>query len=128
MSNVELVQQALAAVRTGDEEAQARLVSPDFVWHLPGSGKLGGDVHGAAAWAQKLGSLLGAGLQPQLLGMMEGGDHVVALQHNRASSGGHELDVQVVNLFTVRDGQVARLDTFCGDQPHAEAFWEAVLP
>ena len=128
MSNVEVVQQAMAAVRTGDTEGQQRLVAPDFVWHLPGSGKLGGDLHGAQAWAERLSTLLGAGLQPQLLGMLEGGDHVAALQRNTASVDGHELDVQVVNLFTVRDGQVARLDTFFGDQPHAEAFWESVLP
>ena len=40
---------------------------------------------------------------------------------------GSTLDVRVVNLFHVEDGKVTRLETFFGDQPAAEAFWNSVL-
>lgn len=48
-------------------------------------------------------------------------------KNNTASVDGHTLDVRVVNVFTVVDGKVARLDTFFSDQPAAERFWNAVL-
>ena len=127
-TNTDIVQQALAAVRTGDASSYAALVAEDCVWHIPGSSSISGDVTGAAAWSEKLQRLLGAGLQPQVLAMLEGDDHVAVLQRNTAEVGEHRLDVQVVNLFTIADGKVARLDTFFGDQPAAEAFWNAVSP
>jgi len=127
-STAEIVQAALAAVRGGDLEAAAAVVAEDVVWHIPGSSTISGDTVGAAAWSEKLQRLLSAGLQPQLIAMLAGDDHVAAIQRNTAEVPGATLDVQVVNLFTIADGKVARLDTFFGDQPHAEAFWNAALP
>ena len=126
-TNIELVQAALGAVRNGEASAYDAAIAADFVWHIPGTSSISGDVTGAAAWSEKLARLLGAGLRPQLVAMLEGTDHVVALQRNTADVGEHRLDVQVVNLFTIADGKVARLDTFFGDQPAAERFWNAVL-
>ena len=65
--------------------------------------------------------------RPTALELLEGEQHVAAVQRNTATSGAHSLDVRVVNLFTIEDGKVARLDTFFSDQPAAEAFWSAVL-
>jgi ketosteroid isomerase-like protein len=75
----------------------------------------------------RLTQLLDAGLQPQVVAILEGEEHVAVLQRNTASANGATLDVQVVNLFTVADGKVARLDTFFGDQRAAEDFWNAAL-
>ena len=126
-TNLDLVQRALGAVRTGDLDAAASVVADDFVWHIPGSSPIAGDVTGAEAWSAKLHQLLGAGLQPQVLAMLEGESHVAAYQRNTASAGGHELDVEVVNLFTIVDGRVARLDTFFSDQAAADRFWTGAL-
>ena len=127
MTNTEVVQQALAAVRTGDLEQANALVDEAFVWHIPGTSAISGDAIGVAAWIDKLAQLLGAGLQPQLIAMLEGEAHVAAIQRNTATAAGASLDVQVVNLFSVADGKVTRLDTFFNDQPAAEAFWNAAL-
>lgn len=127
MTNIEVVQQALAAVRTGDLDRARELVDESFVWHIPGTSAISGDAVGLDAWADKLARLLGAGLQPQLLAMLEGETHVAAVQRNTATVGNASLDVHVVNLFGVADGKVTRLDTFFSDQVAAEAFWNAVL-
>jgi ketosteroid isomerase-like protein len=126
-SKTELVLTAIAAVRAQDLERARPLVHDDVVWHIPGTSSISGDVTGVEAWSEKLQRLLGAGLHPQLLGVLEGDDHVAAVQRNTAEANGASLDVQVVNLFTVRDGRVARLDTFFGDQVAAEAFWNVAL-
>ena len=126
-TNIEIVQGALGAARAGDASSFDTHIAEDFVWHIPGTSSISGDAIGAAAWSEKLSRLIGAGLQPQLLSMLEGPDHVAVLQRNTADVDGHRLDVQVVNLFTITAGKVARLDTFFSDQPAAEAFWNAVL-
>jgi uncharacterized protein len=123
VTKAEVVQQALAAVRTGDLDSARELVSNDFVWHIPGTSTISGDAVGVEAWSAKLSQLLGAGLQPQLIEMLEGEAFVAAIQRNTAAAAGATLDVLVVNLFTVADGKVTRLDTFFDDQVAAEAFW-----
>ena len=128
MTNGELVLQALGAVRNGDLGQAKELVSDDFVWHIPGTSTISGDAAGVEAWSAKLARLLGVGLQPQLLALLEGDTHVAAVQRNTATAGDATLDVQVVNLFSVADGKVTRLDTFFSDQPAAESFWNAALP
>ncbi len=127
MSNVELVQTALAAVREGNVERAREIVADDFVWHIPGTSPISGDAAGPDGWAQKLGQLLAAGLKPEVQAMLEGADHVAVLQRNTASIRRHTLDVRVINLFTVHEGKVARLDTFFGDQAAADAFWQGAL-
>jgi len=127
VGNIDVVGEALAAVRSGDLASAGELVSEGFVWHIPGDSAISGDAVGIEAWAEKLGTLLGAGLQPQMLEMLEGESFVAAVQRNTATAGDVSLDVQVVNLFTVRDGKVQRLDTFFGDQVAAETFWNAAL-
>lgn len=126
-TNTEIVQQALAAVRGGDLDAARAVVHEDFVWHIPGTSPISGDTTGVEAWSAQLQRLLGSGLQPQMLAMLEGPEHVAAIQRNTAEAGGHTLDVKVVNLFSIRNGKVARLDTFFGDQRAAETFWSGVL-
>lgn len=123
----DLVERSLLAVVTGDVAALQRLVTPDFVWHLPGKSPIAGDVHGAEAWSAKLRSLLDTGLRPELLAMLEADDHVAVLQRNTARTGEHSLDVHVVNLFTVREGRLARLDTFFSDQYAVDAFWTQTM-
>ena len=127
-ANADLVMAALGAVRDGDLVAARAVVADDVVWHIPGTSSISGDTSGIAAWSERLRRLLGAGLQPQLLALLEGDTHVAAVQRNTASVDGATLDVQVVNLFTIADGKVARLDTFFADQPAAEAFWDVALP
>lgn len=128
MTNTEVVQKALGAVRGGDLQAARTVVTDDFVWRIPGRSSIAGDARGVEGWSEKLTRLLGAGLQPTLLDMLEGEERVVALQHNTAQSGRHTLDVSVVNVFTLSDGKVCRLDTYFGDQEAADAFWTAALP
>jgi uncharacterized protein len=123
----ELVQQALAALRTGELERAKELVADGFVWHIPGSSVISGDAVGVEQWSEKLHRLLGAGLQPELLEMLEGETYVAAIQRNTADANGATLDVQVVNLFTVDGEKVNRLDTFFSDQASAETFWNAAL-
>lgn len=126
-SPADAVLNALAAVAGGDVDGARPFVAADFVWHVPGNGAIGGDVTGVDAWGAKLRRLIDAGLEPQLLTILEGGDHVAIVQRNTATRGDRRLDVRVVNLFTVADGKVARMETFFGDQAAVDRFWDEAL-
>lgn len=125
--NKDLVMKAMEEVRGGDLDAAAPHVSDDFVWHIPGRCTISGDAAGVSGLAERMRRLVGAGLQPQVLGVLEGESHVAHLQHNVAEAAGHRLDQHVINLFTIAEGRITRLDTFFSDQPAAEAFWDAAL-
>ena len=101
MSNSDVVQQALGAVRNGDLEGARGVIADDFVWHIPGASPISGDARGIDAWSAKLQQLLGAGLRPEVQEMLEGPSHVAVLQRNTAEANGHSLDVRVLNLFHV---------------------------
>ncbi len=104
------------------------MVADDFVWHIPGSSKIAGDVAGPAGWGEKLRLLFAHGLQPQVVEMFEGDQRAVVLQRNVARSGELSLDVQVVNVFTIEERKIRRLDTFFGDPDAVARFWDAALP
>ena len=127
MGNTELVMQALGAIREGDDEAARRALADDFVWHVPGESPIAGDATGAEEFGRKFRKLVEAGLRPEVLATFEGPDHAVFLQRNTAEADGHSLDVKVVNVFTVEDGKLSRMDTYFGDQAALDAFWSAVL-
>lgn len=126
-TNGDVVMAALGAVRGGDLARASELVSDAFVWHIPGTSSISGDATGVEEWSTKLNRLLAAGLQPALIELLVGDGHVAAVQRNTATNGDHSLDVRVVNLFSLEEGKITRLDTFFSDQPAAEAFWNAVL-
>ena len=124
-TNIELVQQAVGAAATGDLETARPLVADDFVWHIPGTSPISGDIVGLEAWAAHFARLFAAGLKPQILAFTAGDDYVAAIQRNVAENGGRHLDIPVITLYKITDGKVARMDTFFGDQVAAEAFWSA---
>lgn len=126
-ANADRVMQVLGALRSGDTDSAGDVASDDFVWHVPGSSVISGDTAGLAASSARLRRLVDAGLQPEMIAVLEGDDHVVSVQRNTASVGDERLDVKVLSLFTITDGKVARWETFFGDQVHAESFWNAVL-
>jgi uncharacterized protein len=127
MGNTDLVARALGAIRDGDDESARELIADDFVWHVPGRSPIAGDARGPAEFGQKFRRLVAAGLRPEILATFEGDEHAVFLQRNMAEADGHSLDVKVVNVFTVEDERLTRMDTYFGDQAALDEFWTAVL-
>lgn len=124
-TDIEIVQQAVGAAAVGDLDAARPVVAEDFVWHIPGTSPISGDIRGIEAWSLHFSRLFGAGLKPQILAFLQGDGYVAAIQRNVAENGGRHLDIPVITLYRLRDGQVARMDTYFGDQVAAEEFWNA---
>ncbi len=122
-TNLEAVRRAFEGIGSGDWDAVRAVVSEDVVWHIPGDSKIAGDAVGIEAWAAKLQNLFTSGLNVELLNVMGAGDQVITVQRNSAATTGGELDILVLNLFTLADGKLSRMQTFPGDQYALDAFW-----
>jgi hypothetical protein len=53
------------------------------------------------------------------------GCHFATLQRNTATSNDGALDILVVNIFTLTEGKLTRMQTFPSDQYALDRFWSA---
>jgi uncharacterized protein len=121
--NAAIVLRALGAFRAQDYETLRSLLAPDVVWTIPGISRISGDRQGTEAVAAQLQTIAKAGVNVEVLDVLAGAQHVATLQRNTARDGDRALDILVVNLFEVRDGEVASMRTFPSDLRALEAFW-----
>lgn len=115
------------ALGRGDVPAAMALLSPDVVWHQPGSNRFSGDHLGIDG----VGSLLG--------GMMEASQGTFQLAVNgRAMVNGEfvavpvkfsgtrtdvSMDMSGLDLLTIRDGRIVEVHLFSADGPAEDEFW-----
>jgi ketosteroid isomerase-like protein len=125
MSNLDVVQRAFGAALAQDWDTVRPLLHDDFTWTIPGRSRISGDAVGVDAFAARFGEILAGGLHVELLDTLAAGEHVVTVQRNSAppGDGGPALDLTAVNLFTVRDGKLARMQSFVSDQYALDAYW-----
>lgn len=120
---IALVQQALGALAMGDLETAASLAVEGVVWRVPGRSRIAGDAVGLDAVRNRLQMLLSAGVNIEVLNVMSAGDQVVTVQRNSGAVEGRELDITVLNLTTISDGKIGRIDTFPSDVDALDRFW-----
>jgi uncharacterized protein len=119
----EVVKALLDAFRAGEVGRARPLIAHDITWRIPGDNRIAGEVRGVDAYLERLATVRGAGVRPEVLDLLTSDRRVALYQHNRADQDGRTLDVEVLNLYTVDAGQVVRQDTFFADQAHADRFW-----
>jgi len=113
------------AFNRGDVGALVELFDQDIVWHFPGASKLAGKHVGRDACLAMLGAYgeaSGGTLQANLVDVMASDDHVAGWARDTASTGGRSLDVDVVVVFTLRDGKVTEARHHFDDQASVDAF------
>ena len=103
-----------------------RCVSEDVVWRRPGRAKSAGETRGRDAFLAGLALALspsGGGYHIDLHDVLASDDHVAALFSLHGQRRGRELQIRLIVLFEVRDGQVVRATDFADDTLAFEKFW-----
>jgi ketosteroid isomerase-like protein len=125
--DVALVRRFYAAFSARDLEAVEACLAPDVVWHLPGRSAIAGEHRGWAAirddFLVKLGTLSGGTFRAELIDLLVGDEHVVALQRATAAHEGRHLDVGACQLIRVRDGRIVDVRGHYSDQYAVDGFW-----
>lgn len=129
--NVKLVRSLTEAWQRREQEATFDYVAPDVEWDATEIAGLIPDLAGLyhghdgirAYWRRWLSAW--RDLQFDIEDVLDAGDDVVLLVRNQRQWGrrsGIELDIPpYAAVFTVRDGKIARVRWFAGQQPALEA-------
>jgi ketosteroid isomerase-like protein len=125
--NEDFIRAGFAAFAAGDiDQLQGQFFAPDIRWHYPGRGPVAGHHQGSAQVAtmfRRLAELSGGTHRLELHDVIGNDEHVVALHTTRAERPGRQLEVSVVHVFEVRDGQVTQAWTHHADLYAFDEFW-----
>jgi ketosteroid isomerase-like protein len=127
--NAEVMREIFAAIERRDAGRFAELMQPDVELHWPPSLPYGGSTSGPEPdgpnWGRTWGPLQPGPderrMDPRIVAA--GDDEVVVLWHQRGlSRSGERLDSQVLGLYRLRDGRLARAQMFYFDPVAVDAF------
>ena len=124
---IETARKYIQAVQSGDQAALGQLLSPDIVWHQPGSNRFSGVQHGAQAVGRMIGGMMevsnGTFAITRANRFMENGSWVtVELEFEGRRDGLHMLQ-QGIDLLRVEGGKIVEARLFSSDPRQEDAFW-----
>ena len=125
--DVAMVRRFYAAFAARDIEAARPCLAPDAVWHVPGRSAIAGDHRGWDAirnnFLVQLGTLSGGTFRAELIDLLVGAEHIVALQRATADHEGRHLDVGACQLIRVNGGRIVEVRGHYADQDALDSFW-----
>jgi ketosteroid isomerase-like protein len=125
--NEDLIRQGFDAHGRGDIEAlKTQFFAPDIEWHFPGHSPFAGDHQGVDQVAEhfrNLGIQSGGTHRLELQDVIANDDFAVALHTTRAERAGKQLEINVVQVFRIRDGKITEAWTTHSDPDAFDEFW-----
>jgi len=130
--NSEVIREIFAAIERRDSERFAELVEPECELHWPPSLPYGGSTRGrdpeGPTWGQTWQTLQPGvaerRMDPRIVAA-EGDEVVVIWRQRGVSHSGERLDSQVLGLYQLRGGRLARGQMFYFDPERVSAFLTA---
>lgn len=127
MNNIEISKAYIKAVQTGDQATLGSLISPDVIWHQPGSNQFSGTHRGMAAVGSMLGKMMevskGTFAITRADHYMANGDWVAIAIEFAGEANGIQLKQPGVDLIRMEGGKVVEVRLFSSDQKQEDAFW-----
>jgi ketosteroid isomerase-like protein len=128
MNAVELVQKMYECFNAGDMATiKADVFHEELIWRLPGHNPLAGVKHGAdevIAFFMQLGK---ANIQVDLIKIdVFGDDGCIEVHRGHTETTTPKLDSVNATYYKVRDGKLADVQVFMGDQHSADTFFNAI--
>ncbi|MCU1530050.1 MAG: ketosteroid isomerase [Frondihabitans sp.] len=112
-----------ASQQAGDVAGLRSLLHNDIVWILPGENAVSGEAHGIDAIFGRFAALAGFGVTITIEHIVLGRDGVAAILHNTGTFEGRTLDEFLVSTLELRDGLIARIDTYLSDLDMMNAYF-----
>jgi ketosteroid isomerase-like protein len=113
----------IAALRSLDEKGLNKIMTDDVVWTLPGSSLVSGVAHGVAGILKRAQAIVDRDVTLEIMHVVLGHEGVALLLHNTGKWKGKVLDEYLTTVCTLRDGKIARLDTYISDIPMVNAYF-----
>ena len=113
----------IEALRSQDEKAFQTIMHDDVVWTLPGSSVVSGVAHGVSGILKRAQAIVDRGVTLEIMHVILGYEGVALQLHNTGKWKGNMLDEYLITVCTVRDGKIARLDTYISDIPMVNKYF-----
>lgn len=115
------------ALGRGDVPAAMALLSPDVVWHQPGSNRFSGDHAGIDGVGSLLGGMMETSQGTFQLAVaappMVNGEFVAVPVRFSGKRADVSMDMSGVDLLTIRDGKIVEVHLFSAESSAEDAFW-----
>lgn len=122
-TKLEIATRFHAALARRDWEVIRSLLTDDASWVLPGNNRISGPAIRADEVVARAQLIAGFGLNFQLKRILVSRDNVALSLHNTATRDDLKLDEHLATVCTLRDGKIARIETYLSDLPGMDAFF-----
>jgi uncharacterized protein len=113
----------IEALRSLDAKGFQTIMTGDVVWTLPGSSLVSGVAHGVTDILKRAQALVDRNVTLEIMHVVLGHEGVALLLHNTGKWKGKVLDEYLTTVCTLRDGKIARLDTYISDIPMLNTYF-----
>jgi ketosteroid isomerase-like protein len=113
----------IEALRSLDEKGFQKIMTDDVVWTLPGSSLVSGVAHGVAGILKRAQAIVDRKVTLEIMHVVLGHEGVALLLHNTGKWKGKVLDEYLTTVCALRDGKIARLDTYISDIPMVNTYF-----
>jgi ketosteroid isomerase-like protein len=113
----------IAALRAADADGFRAIMTDDVVWTLPGTSLVSGIAKGVDGILKRARTIVDYGLNVEIQHVVSGYEGVALLLHNTGKRNGRILDEYLTTVCSLRDGKIARLDTYISDVPMVNAYF-----
>jgi ketosteroid isomerase-like protein len=123
-----IVTDFLTAVQTGNNAQLAALLSQDIQWEQPGNNQVSGSKNSAAEVFGMVGKMFELSNNTLRLTAVKsitvkGNEVACLLQWQASKPDGSELNVENIDVYTVKNGEIVSAKVFTADIEAENAFW-----
>jgi ketosteroid isomerase-like protein len=113
----------IQALKSQDEKMFQKIMHDDVIWTLPGSSVVSGITQGVSGILARAQAIVDRGVTLEIIHVILGYEGVALQLHNTGKWKGNVLDEYLTTVCTVRDGKIARLDTYISDIPMVNKYF-----
>ena len=127
MNTIDIAKTYIKAIQTGDQATLGSLISPDVIWHQPGTNRFSGTHKGMAAVGPMLGAMMdvskGTFAITRADHYMANGDWVAITIEFADEAHGLKMNQAGVDLIRIQGDKIVEVKLFSSDQAQEDAFW-----
>ena len=127
MNTIDIAKIYIKAIQTGDQATLGSLISPDVIWHQPGTNRFSGTHKGMAAVGPMLGAMMevskGTFAITRADHYMANGDWVAITIEFAGEAHGLKMNQAGVDLIRIQGDKIGEVKLFSSDQAQEDAFW-----
>ena len=123
MTNIAIAKSYIKAVQTNDQATLGGLLSPQIVWHQPGSNQFSGTKNGIAEFGAMMAKSGGSFAITHAHRYLANGNMVAIEIEFSGQREGAQVNQPGIDLLRIADGKIVEVWLFSSNPEQEDAFW-----